>query len=94
MSTSSYATSPSAFPKKILLVASGMSPQVLTETLYALLHEEPPFVPDEVHMVTTSIGKNGAISQLLAEGDGQFYRFCRDYNFPQGGRIGCTFMER
>ena len=83
MSASSYSTSPAAFPRKILLVASGMSPQVLTETLYALLHEEPPFVPDEVHMVTTSIGKNGAISQLLAEGDGYFYRFCRDYNFSE-----------
>lgn len=83
MSASSYPTSPAAFPRKILLVASGMSPQVLTETLYALLHEEPPFVPDEVHMVTTSIGKNGAISQLLAEGDGYFYRFCRDYNFSE-----------
>lgn len=83
MSASSYATSPSVFPKKILLVASGMSPQVLTETLYALLHEETPFVPDEVHMVTTTIGKDGAVTQLLAEGDGQYHRFCRDYQFSE-----------
>ena len=74
--------------KKILLVASGMSPQILTETLYALIHQEPPFIPDEIRMVTTTLGKKGAIDNLLAEGDGQFYRFCRDYHFAE-----CAFKS-
>lgn len=69
--------------KKILLVAGGMSPQILTETLYALIHQEPPFIPDEIRMATTTKGKKGAIENLLAEGDGQFYRFCRDYHFAE-----------
>ncbi|MFK0571211.1 CRISPR-associated ring nuclease Csm6 [Endozoicomonas sp.] len=70
--------------KQILLVASGMSPQVLTETLFALVHQEKPFIPDEIHLVTTAVGRDKAVGALLNEGTGYFYRFCRDYGFSSG----------
>ncbi len=41
---------------KILLAVSGMSPQIITETLYAL-HQEQAWLPDEVHLITTLQGK-------------------------------------
>ena len=68
--------------RNILFVASGMSPQVLTETLYALLHQTEPFIPDEVHLVTTLDGKAKAEQGLLGENKaGHFFRFCEDYGF-------------
>ena len=90
MGTTGSIPDPAFWPRKVLLVASGMSPQVLTETLYALLHQETPFVPDEVYMITTNGGKygvpgksEGAVKALLTEEDGHFYRFCRDYGFAE-----------
>ena len=69
--------------RKILLVASGMSPQVLTETLYALIHQEKPFIPDEIHLITTASGKEKALQTLLNKEYGYFYQFCRDYGFNE-----------
>ena len=43
--------------RRILMCVSGMSPAVVTETLYALLTQDEPFVPDEVHVITTHKGK-------------------------------------
>src|SRR3990172_2018906 len=46
---------PSSYPRRILLAVTGLSPQVVTETLYALAVEPPAgeerFVPTEVHLV-------------------------------------------
>ncbi|MCL2345013.1 MAG: hypothetical protein FWC58_04070 [Desulfobulbus sp.] len=45
------------YPRRILLTVTGMTPQIVTETLYALIHPQPPaaaFVPTEIHLITTS----------------------------------------
>ncbi|MCW7552291.1 CRISPR-associated ring nuclease Csm6 [Endozoicomonas gorgoniicola] len=63
----------------ILFVASGMSPQILTETLYALIHQPDPFIPGEIHMVTTVEGAKRASEGLLNRDSGHFYQFCQDY---------------
>lgn len=63
---------------KILLFVSGMSPQIITETLYALFTQEAPWLPDEVHLITTAQGKEHAILQLL-EGDGYFNKLLEEY---------------
>jgi len=40
---------PAQFARRILLAVSGLSPQIVTETLYALAADEfAPFVPTEV----------------------------------------------
>ncbi|WP_157991654.1 hypothetical protein [Caldimonas tepidiphila] len=36
--------------RRVLVCVCGMSPAVITETLYVLMHQDPPFVPDEVHV--------------------------------------------
>ncbi|RMH50961.1 MAG: TIGR02584 family CRISPR-associated protein [Zetaproteobacteria bacterium] len=69
--------------KKILIAVSGLSPQILTETLYALARRGA-FIPDEVHLITTSEGAERARLLLLSEDPGWYYRLCRDYHLPEG----------
>jgi CRISPR-associated protein Csx14 len=54
-----------------------MSPQVITETLYAL-HMEGRMV-DGIRILTTRQGKREINAALLNPEDGHYYRFCRDY---------------
>ena len=42
-----------------------MSPAVLTETIWALAHEEEPIIPDRVIALTTTRGRERLISDLL-----------------------------
>lgn len=71
--------------KKILFCVTGMSPAVVTETLYALTQHKC-FIPDEIHVITTSQGKNTLMRDLLGiEGgrkisQGAFHQFCQEYN--------------
>lgn len=39
--------------RQILLLVTGLTPQVVTETIYALWKTEPTLIPTEVHLVTT-----------------------------------------
>lgn len=67
-------------PRRILLAVTGLSPQVVTETLYALaVKQDPPFVPTEIHLITTAEGADRARLTLLSEDPGWFHRLCRDY---------------
>lgn len=61
----------------ILLAISGLSPQVITETLFAL-HQDGISV-DEIHILTTRTGRDRALSALLAPQDGYFYRYLKEY---------------
>jgi CRISPR-associated protein (TIGR02584 family) len=49
----------------ILLAVTGMSPAVLTETIWALAQEEPAFVPNRVAVVTTIAGRQALERELL-----------------------------
>ena len=70
---------PHEYPRRALLAVAGTTPQILTETLFALSQSDPPFVPTEVHVATTSEGANRIRLQLLDEQNGKFHAFCRDY---------------
>jgi len=73
---------PEHYSKRILLVVIGMTPQIVTETLYKLaVDSEPSYIPTEIHLITTKEGANSANVALLgtAGEKGQFYRFCDDY---------------
>lgn len=75
-------------PRRILLAVTGLSPQILTETLYALGVGEAgggePFIPTEIHLLTTSTGKDLARTALLHPDGGQFHALLA--NYPQLGR--------
>jgi len=51
--------------KEILIFVIGTTPQIITETIYALLHNSPPVYPDEIYVLTTSIGKEKIIETLI-----------------------------
>ncbi len=82
------------YPRRILLVVTGLSPQIVTETLYALgvttEAGKPGFVPTEIHLLTTSRGAELARDALLNPDDGHFHALLADY--PQLGRP--TFNDR
>ncbi len=74
----------SEFPRRILLSVTGLSPQVVTETVYALIqHPRQPFVPTEVHLLTTREGAERARLALLSEEPGWLRRLRRDYRLPE-----------
>lgn len=76
--------SPAEFPRRILLAVTGMSPQVVTETLHALIFDQG-FVPTEIRLITTEHGFNRAMRDLLDPHDGKFIAFCKEYGLE--GRI-------
>jgi CRISPR-associated protein (TIGR02584 family) len=51
--------------KTILIAGVGLSPAVLTNTVWALAHEEDPVIPDEVVAITTITGNKCIREQLL-----------------------------
>ena len=72
----------STSPRRILLAVTGLTPQIVTETLYALAcRESDPWIPHEVHLITTATGAENARLNLLAGGR-WFHRLCEDYGLP------------
>lgn len=74
---------PHEYSRRILLAVTGLSPQIATETIYALAmppHGEPEFTPTEVHLITTKEGADHARLTLLSDEPGWFHQLCRDYN--------------
>lgn len=64
---------PHEYPRRILLCVTGLSPQIVTETLYALaIDHQPAFVPTEVHLLTTIDGARLAQASLLHPDGGQY----------------------
>lgn len=79
-----------AFARRILLAVTGLYPQILTETVYALggfaaqPQEQAPFIPTEIHLLTTSDGAKLARTALLHPDGGQFHALLA--NYPALGR--------
>ena len=56
--------------RNILLCVSGMTPQIITETLFAL-HKKGERI-DEVRVITTLEGRNKVLHSLLDAENGKF----------------------
>jgi CRISPR-associated protein (TIGR02584 family) len=67
-------------PRRILLAVTGLTPQIVTETIYALLREGRDALPHEVHILTTTEGAQRARLALLSEKPGWFHRLLADYS--------------
>ncbi len=78
------ASEPHQFPRRILLAVIGLSPQVVTETLFMLaVRHEPPFVPTEIHLITTAEGADRVRLMLFSRQPGWLARLRRDYGLPR-----------
>ncbi|RTZ97793.1 MAG: TIGR02584 family CRISPR-associated protein [Deltaproteobacteria bacterium] len=67
--------------KNILLAVTGLSPQVITETLYAL--NQMNRAVHVIDIITTRPGKDRLLSQLLDGGKGPYYRYLEEYGIPE-----------
>ena len=77
-------TDPAAYPRRVLLAVTGLTPQIVTETLWALAVERSPaWVPTEVHIITTQRGAEEARRALLSDDPGWFQRLRADYGLPE-----------
>ena len=69
-------------PKHVLINVVGLSPQVITETLYCYWCLASPPVPiTEVFALTTLRGKQ-ALEETLLGDNGKLKALCNDYNLP------------
>ena len=74
---------PHEYNKRILVAVSGLSPQILTETLYGLaVNSGAPFIPTEIHLITTLEGSDRAALNLLHKDSGKFHALCKEYQLP------------
>ncbi len=76
--------------KKQLLCVTGLTPQVVTETLYAL-HQAGQTMPDTIHIMTTVEGAERARLTLLK--DQWLQRFYQDYQRTQPDSENIQIIE-
>ena len=75
--------------RRVLLAVTGLTPQIVTETVYALaVMQTPPWIPTEIRLITTTEGAERARLSLLDPKDGQFYALCSNYGLA--GKISFT----
>ena len=75
--------SPAAFPRRVLFTVTGLTPQIVTETIYGLaVKQTPPFLPTQLVVMTTSDGANRARLTLQGNDPGWLRRLCKDYDLP------------
>ncbi len=54
--------------REIFIFIAGSTPQVITETIYALAMKKPPVYPDEIYIITTTKGKKMVVDALINKG--------------------------
>ncbi|MCD6297859.1 MAG: TIGR02584 family CRISPR-associated protein, partial [Deltaproteobacteria bacterium] len=69
--------------KNILLAVTGLSPQVITETLYAL-HQNNRNIHG-IHVITTRDGKERIYADLLAGKNGCYFKYLEEYGIEPSG---------
>jgi CRISPR-associated protein (TIGR02584 family) len=73
---------PNQYRRRVLLAVSGLSPQVVTETVYGLAVSAPEaerFIPTEIEVITTTTGAERLRQSLFDSGKGILSALCRDY---------------
>ncbi len=76
-------SAPEAYPRRVLLAVAGLTPQTVSETIWALATAEPPWVPTELRIVTTAPGRERVRLLLLDPDDGALAALARDLDRPE-----------
>lgn len=66
--------------REILIFVVGGTPQVITETVFALANQKPPICPDEIIVITTSDGAKITEEALIKRGI--LKKLCQEYKIP------------
>ena len=70
------------------MILVGLSPQVVTETIYGLVrHWSPPFRPTEIHLVSTAEGARRLDFTLFDRHQSPVPELARDLDMPELSRI-------
>lgn len=77
------AADPAGFDRRVLLAVIGLTPQVLTETLWCLARRVPPFVPTALRVLTTSEGATRLWLTLGPEGNARLRALADDLERPE-----------
>lgn len=67
--------------REIFIFVAGATPQVITETIYALSLANPPVHPHEVRIITTTLGRKRIQETLI--GQGMLRSLTDEYGLPQ-----------
>ena len=67
--------------KEVCIFLAGSTPQVITETLYALAVKDPPIFTDEIYIITTAKGKQASEDTLI--GKGVLDNLAEEYGMPR-----------
>ena len=67
--------------KEVLVFVAGTTPQIITETIYALIHQSSPVYPDEIYVITTTHGKKLIKENLIDSG--RFKEFCKEFKLSE-----------
>lgn len=67
--------------REILIFVAGTTPQIITETIYGLIHQSPPIYPNKIYILTTQLGENIIKENLI---DARIFRgFCREFKLSE-----------
>ena len=59
--------SQTAFPRRVLLAVTGLTPQIVTETLYALaVTQDPAWIPTEIRIINMAEGAKRLLARQPA----------------------------
>lgn len=73
--------------RDVLVALCGLTPQVVTETLWALGRQTPPIHPSEIWILTTEAGRQACLTTLLGS-RGALARYAREYRLGTKPRCG------
>lgn len=73
---------PQTYPRRILLAVAAKSPQIITETIYALACQTTAWLPTELHIITTGRGARNIQQALGEHGANWLQKLCIDYQLP------------
>lgn len=76
--------------EEVLVFVAGASPQIITETIYALSTQKKPIYPDRIYIITTTTGKNIIEKHLLEEG--KLKALLEEYNLPSVSIEDISFL--
>lgn len=65
---------------EVLILVAGATPQIITETIYALSQKNPPVYPDAVYIITTTTGRKRIEDTLIKLGI--LKKLIQEYNIP------------
>ena len=85
--------------RNVLIISTGATPQVVTETIWALARQPRPFIPDELILATTAAGERASHDLLLGP-NGKIAELCAALgigSFPvqviPASRAGGSFVD-